>query len=282
MRFSSLAAPVIPLAEDVDVGALLEGLHAILQRVHGITGEDGAALLQDDGATVDLFGDLVDGASGFWYAGGEDGLVDLAVHQAGEGGKQRGMHVEKVAAPVTDEVRREDAHIADEEDEFDACFAKFRADTFVVLLAREAGGVDEERWTLVELRAVEDGRGGLVRDNDAQIDVERARGDGVEHAFERGAARGSEDADAKTHEDLATLRREFMWSMRREISAEVPMSERWKNGPWMLRSADSQRGSAAGIDGPRETTARVREPAETSVSSTTPSVSTCLISTEPR
>ena len=98
---------------------LLEGLHAIFHRVHGITGEDGAAFLQDDGAAVDLFSDLVDGASGFGHAGGEDGLVDLAVHETGEGGEQGGMHVEETAAPVADEVRREDAHVADEEDELD-------------------------------------------------------------------------------------------------------------------------------------------------------------------
>src|ERR1700744_2201014 len=107
MRFWSLRAPVVPLAEDVDEGDLLECLHAVLQRVHGITGEDGAALLQNDGATVGLFGDLVDGASGLGPAGGEDGFVDLAIHEAGEGGEQRWVHVEESAAPVAAEMWRE-------------------------------------------------------------------------------------------------------------------------------------------------------------------------------
>src|ERR1700761_2943721 len=144
MRFWSLRAPVVPLAEDVDEGDLFEGLHAVLQRVHGITGEAGAALLEDDGAAVDLFGDDVDGASGLWDAGGKDGFVDLAVHEAGEGGEQRGMHVEEAAAPLFDEVRREDAHVADEEYELDIGVSQFVADACVVLLARETGGIDEE------------------------------------------------------------------------------------------------------------------------------------------
>src|ERR1700744_1003722 len=230
MRFSSLRAPVVaevvPLAKDVDEGALLECLHAVFQRVHGITGEDGAAFLQDDGAPVDLLGDDVDGASGFGHAGGEDGLVDLAVHKAGEGGEQRGMHVEEAAAPLLDEVGREDAHVADEEDELDLCVSQFVADACVVLLAREAGGVEEERGDLVEFGAVEDGRGGLVGDDDAEIDIECTCGNGVENALERGAACGPENADAETHADLATLRRDFMWSTRRDMSAAVPMSER--------------------------------------------------------
>src|SRR5215469_13023341 len=95
----------LPGAEEVDEGGLLECLHAVFQRVHGITGEDGAAFLQNDGAAVDLFGDLVDGASGLGDAGGEDGFVDFAVHEASEGGEERWVHVEEAAAPLGDEVR---------------------------------------------------------------------------------------------------------------------------------------------------------------------------------
>ena len=51
-----------------------------------------------------------------------------------------------------------------------SAFTEFVADAVVVLLAREAGGVEEERGDLVELRAVEDGRGGFVGDDDAEID----------------------------------------------------------------------------------------------------------------
>src|SRR6185437_138453 len=99
----------------------------------------------------------------------------------------------------------------------------------VVLLAGEAGGIDEERGDLVEPGAIEDGRGGFVGEDDAEIDIECARGDGVQHTFQRSPACGSENADAETHTGLALLefvRRAFMWSTRRAMSAAVPMSER--------------------------------------------------------
>ena len=67
-----LASVLWPATEDFHEGLLFEGLDAVFQGFDGVFFEDGAAELEDDGAGVQVFGDLVDGAAGFLRAGVED------------------------------------------------------------------------------------------------------------------------------------------------------------------------------------------------------------------
>ena len=105
-----------------DEGLLLESLDAVLQAFYCIVFEHWAAELEDDGAGVYIFGHLVNGAAGFCDAGVKDGFVDVAVHQAAEGGEQRWVDVEEATAPLLDEVGADDAHVADHEEEIHAGF----------------------------------------------------------------------------------------------------------------------------------------------------------------
>ena len=72
--------------------------------------------MEDDGASVYVVRDLVDGAAGFVDAAGEDGFVHAAVHEAAECGEERWVDVEEAAAPCRYEVWGDDAHVADHED----------------------------------------------------------------------------------------------------------------------------------------------------------------------
>lgn len=84
----------------------------------GVVGEDGAPLLEDDLALVVLLSDEVDGASGFGFAGGDDGFVDVeAVHAfAAEFGKEGGMDVEDALGEGGEDGCGEEAEVAGERD----------------------------------------------------------------------------------------------------------------------------------------------------------------------
>src|SRR5579875_3632469 len=187
-----------PGAEDFDEGLLLEGLDAVLQTFYCIAFEDGAAELEDNRTGIDVLRDLVDGAAGFRRAGVQHGLVDSAVHQAAEGGQQRGVNVEQAAAPLLDEVGADDAHVADHEDEIGTGFLEGARDLFVVDRAIETLGVEEEGVDAGVLRAVEDGRVGLVGVDKGEVDVRQlVGGEGVEDALEGGSTGGAEHAHAE-------------------------------------------------------------------------------------
>ena len=89
-----------------------------LVRVRRARQLDGA--LQDDRPAVDLSGlDEVDGDAEDLRAVGE-GLLDRA--HAGEGGKQRRVHVDDPAREAFEERVVEDRHVAGEDDERDLAF----------------------------------------------------------------------------------------------------------------------------------------------------------------
>ncbi len=88
-------------------------LDAVVEGFRGVAGEDGDALLGDDLAGVDVFVDVVDGAAGFFYSGGE-GLFPGA--EAFEGGEQGGVDVDDAVVVGGEEGVFDDAHVAGEDD----------------------------------------------------------------------------------------------------------------------------------------------------------------------
>lgn len=108
------------LPEEVDglwVGFAFEGEDAGGEGVGGVVVEDGAAVLDEDGAGVVGVVGEVDGAAGDLAAVVEDGLVDVvAVHAlAAEAGEEGGVDVEDFALVVGwDDQEAEEAGEADE------------------------------------------------------------------------------------------------------------------------------------------------------------------------
>jgi hypothetical protein len=148
------------VADDGGVGEELLFEDAGGEGVGGVGGEDGAAVLQEDGAGVVGVVDLVDGAAGFGFVGGEDGGVDVVAEHAlaAELGEKRGVDVEDAAGVGRGD--GEQLQPAGEEDEVDA----------VAIAKLEDGG--GEGLGGVEVLAFEDGEGdvggeGAVEGGDA-------------------------------------------------------------------------------------------------------------------
>ena len=162
----------------------------------GVVGvEDGDGALEDDGTVVEVLVDEVDGAAGDFDAVVE-GLV-LGV-EAGEGGQQGGMDVDDAVGEGVDELRREQAHVAGEDDEIDIVTAEAGDDVGVVLGAGAAlGEEDFARQAELATDGEAAGRGG-VGDDDGNLDAgQTALTDAVVNRDHVGAATGDEDAEAE-------------------------------------------------------------------------------------
>src|ERR1700722_10073383 len=103
------------------VGDVLFGEDALGEGVGVVGFEDGNRALQDNDAVIEMFIDEVDGAAGYFDAVVEG--LGLGV-EAGEGWKQRGMDVEDAVGECGDELGREQAHVAGQDDEVDFGFAE--------------------------------------------------------------------------------------------------------------------------------------------------------------
>jgi len=99
--------------ESRGIELVLGDLDAGVECGGGVAGEDGDALLRDDFAGVDVLIDVVDGAAGFSYAGGER-LFPGA--QALERREQRRMDVDDAMGEGVEERFLDDAHVAGEDD----------------------------------------------------------------------------------------------------------------------------------------------------------------------
>ena len=175
--------------------------------VGGVGGEDGDFLLQDGRAGVVGVVGVVDGAAGLFFAGGEDGGVDVvAVHAfAAEFGEEGGVDVHNAAGEIVGD--GPEGEEAGHEGEFDAVMAEDVGDAFgegVEGTAVFAGDdVDGDVKVLCALDAV---TSGIAGDDAGDLGVEFFAGDGVGKVLECGAAAGDEDAQAKRiHLSLPTL-----------------------------------------------------------------------------
>ena len=90
---------------------------ALLDEVWELVGlSDACDVLVDDGAFVELFGDVVAGRADQFDASCEGGVVGL---RSGEGGQEGVVDVDDPQGVGLDEARREDLHVAGEDDEVD-------------------------------------------------------------------------------------------------------------------------------------------------------------------
>lgn len=175
--------------------------------VGGVGGEDGDFLLEEDGAGVVGVVGEVDGAAGFFFAGGEDGLVDVvAVHAfaavlswaAAGGRKQRGVDVEDAAGEVVGDLPKGEE--AGHECEVDAVVPEDVGDAFGE--GFEGAGVfagDDVDGEVEVLGALDAFAGGVAGDDAGDLGVEFFAGDDIGEVLEGGAAAGDEDAEAEGH-----------------------------------------------------------------------------------
>src|SRR2546426_1118108 len=101
----------------------------------GVLVEDGNGGLQNDGASVEIFVDEMDGAAGEFHAIFEGLTLRF---EAREGREQRRMNVQDAVWIFCDKKRREQAHVSGEADEIDFVFVKNSGDLAVVDFAFEA------------------------------------------------------------------------------------------------------------------------------------------------
>ena len=113
------------------------GEDALGERVGVVGVEDRDGALQDDGAVVEVFVDEVDGATRDFDAVVEGLLLSV---EAGEGGQQRRVDIEDAVGEGGNELGREQAHIAGEDDEVDAVVAEGGGDVGVVDFSRSPFG----------------------------------------------------------------------------------------------------------------------------------------------
>mmetsp|Transcript_30321 Transcript_30321/g.90476 ORF Transcript_30321/g.90476 Transcript_30321/m.90476 type:complete len:759 (+) Transcript_30321:306-2582(+) len=184
------------LGDGVAERGSLERLHARLEREGRVVRLDGALALHDRGAGVNLRLDVVDGAARLLGARGEDRLVHLQVHAAGEGRQERRVDVDAPLGPPLAKLRREDAHVSDQQHRLHAGSLECGGHRRVVRLAGPALHGHVQRADPVLPRPLEDRRVLLVRDDerDARA-LQRSRGEGAQHGLEGGAAGGAEDGD---------------------------------------------------------------------------------------
>ena len=89
--------------------------------------------------------------------------------EAGEGGEQRGVNVERGVGAV-EERRREHAHVAVEADEVELVVSECRQDTLLVRLTRLLFvPLDSDGWDASLLGSVQHGGVGVVRDDDREF-----------------------------------------------------------------------------------------------------------------
>ncbi len=103
-----------PMLLDEDAGG---------ETISVVAREDGNTRLSQDRTIIEFRRHQMHGAAVLARAVGQRALVSV---QTLVGGQQRGVNVDKPAAPALDEVAAEDAHVAGEADEFDAAGAKQR------------------------------------------------------------------------------------------------------------------------------------------------------------
>ena len=153
--------------------------------------EDGDGLLEDDDAVVYGLVDEVDGAAGD-PGSVVEGLV-LGV-EAGEGGEQRRVDVEDAVGEGCGEGWRDDAHVSGEADEVDVVVVELGDHLGVVVGAFAACGGDGHGGEAEVASGGQAGGGFDVGEDDGDLGLETAFGDGAVDGEEVGAASGEEDA----------------------------------------------------------------------------------------
>jgi len=152
------------------------------KRVLGVVVCDGNDGLEDDGASVEIFVDEMDGAAGEFDAIFESLALGL---EAGEGREQRRVNVEDAVGEGGDEIGGEKAHVAGEADEIDFVFVEDGDDLAVVGFALEAFGWNGANRDATGLGAVEAGSAFAIADDDGDFGIGDARGgNAVREGFE--------------------------------------------------------------------------------------------------
>lgn len=146
-------------------------------------GDDG---LEDDGASVEIFVDEMDGAAGEF----DTVFEGLALgFEAGERGKERRMDVEDRVGEGGYKIGGEEAHVAGEADQINFVFLENGYDLPIVSFALETFRRNRAVGDVAGFGAVEARGAFAVADDDGDFGVrDAAGGDAVGQGFEVGAA----------------------------------------------------------------------------------------------
>ena len=184
-------------AKGLGIGEMLLDLNAGVEGFGGVVLEDGNGALDDDGAAVGAGVDEVDGAAGDLAAVVEGLLPGV---EAGEGGEKGGVDVENAAGEGGEEGGLDDAHEAGEDDGVGTGLAD-GLDVGILGGALElglvGGGGEEAGGDVVAAGALEDGCALDVGEDEDDLGVKVAGGDGVEDGLHVGAGTGAEHGEAK-------------------------------------------------------------------------------------
>jgi hypothetical protein len=180
------------LGDGFGVGLMLFGEDAVGKRVGVVGFQNGNSALQEDDAVVEMLVNEVDGAAGDFDAIFEG--LGLRV-EAGKRGQQRRMDVEDAVGKRVNEFRREQPHVAGENDEVDGMGLKGGGDVGIVLgpgaAFRDVNGGGQAKVA----RGGDSRCFGNVRNHDRNLDVgQPAFANVARDGEEVGAAAGEEDS----------------------------------------------------------------------------------------